>query len=474
MLKSYKLNALNVSIPILIGSIAVALASFWASLYYPGQKHIFLIFSFIGNLLFLDGFRKEASPFFTFLGAFLWLGFWVKTSVHFIFQKGTFQESYGLFDYSGQAFDNALVVCCIGLFSVYMASVIYNKIHAKKMFQIPKFNYSQTLQLYINYRFYILTLFLFSLITIAFLNISFGFYQKGSPPLTQTSGLFLGALKWLLIFGSSSFAAHLIFFELQFKKNIYFCAFLGIFEPFISSVSMLSRGMIFNSTAIIMGLRNYLRELKAETSFPLKTFTVIVFFSFFIFSIVSVNLIREYRFSGVSIENQNSASMAKSSGVLFIGRFVGIEGVLAVSSYPNLGWHLFKKAISENYNETGTSFYDFEIAKSVYAISNLDNRHFITLPGFIAFFYYPGSYLFLFISIISISLASALILKLFFALSGGNLVFSSLIGQLIAYRLVHFGYAPKQSYLLFGSMFATLAIFIIIELLLKKINCLKN
>jgi hypothetical protein len=36
------------------------------------------------------------------------------------------------------------------------------------------------------------------------------------------------------------------------------------------------------------------------------------------------------------------------------------------------------------------------------------------------------------------------------------MIFSALIGQLIAYRWIHFGYVPMNSYLLFSSILLTI------------------
>ena len=51
--------------------------------------------------------------------------------------------------------------------------------------------------------------------------------------------------------------------------------------------------------------------------------------------------------------------------------------------------------------------------------------------------------------------------------SSKNLIFSSLIGQIIAYRFIHFGYLPQQSYLLFGTILITI---FFVYLLNFKIN----
>ncbi|MDP2753827.1 MAG: hypothetical protein Q8P40_05485 [Nitrospirota bacterium] len=82
--------------------------------------------------------------------------------------------------------------------------------------------------------------------------------------------------------------------------------------------------------------------------------------------------------------------------VLATGRWIGAEGVMAVQAYNNKGLNLFIKAVSEKREEGKLDIYQ-EIANSIYLKSNLSEFIFATLPGPIAFFYYSGSLLFVFI-----------------------------------------------------------------------------
>ena len=97
-----------------------------------------------------------------------------------------------------------------------------------------------------------------------------------------------------------------------------------------------------------------------------------------------------------------------------------------------------------------------------------DNVKGNTLPGVIAFMYYLGSYKLLFLSILLLSLLGSSIEFAAFKASSKNLIFSALIGQVIAFRFIHFGYLPSQSYLLFGSIFLTIEMFYIIIFIINK------
>jgi hypothetical protein len=140
---------------------------------------------------------------------------------------------------------------------------------------------------------------------------------------------------------------------------------------------------------------------------------------------------------------------------------VGIDGAAAVSSYPHLGWELFREAWAEKYLGYGTTMYDLKISKSIskerYEWLAEQNKHFITLPGIIAFFFYPGSFAFLFMAMLLVGAIGAGIEIATYKLSGA-VILSALIAFVVAYRFAHFGYVPARSYLLFGAIALNIAL----------------
>lgn len=68
-------------------------------------------------------------------------------------------------------------------------------------------------------------------------------------------------------------------------------------------------------------------------------------------------------------------------------------------------------------------------------------NHFVSLPGIVAFFYYPGSIPFL----------------------------CALFGQVIAFRYVSLGYVPGQSYLLLESLFLNGCLIVIDDRFLRRV-----
>lgn len=137
---------------------------------------------------------------------------------------------------------------------------------------------------------------------------------------------------------------------------------------------------------------------------------------------------------------------------LLLERWVGMEGVMAVSSHPQQGWALFREALQE-VPARKLSFYDSRIITSPYADFDFNKHNFISLPGVVAFLFYPGSFAFLVAGMFVFGAVAAAVEVSVFKLGGKNLILCALLAQVIASRYVHFGYAPRQTYLLFGALY---------------------
>ena len=123
--------------------------------------------------------------------------------------------------------------------------------------------------------------------------------------------------------------------------------------------------------------------------------------------------------------------------------------------------HLFNIGLYDEKFLKNTSSYKDSLGK-------MSNQHAITLPGFIAFSYYSNSKTLVFLFALIISILCNLIVQLFQNLLQ-NPVLSAFVGNLLAYRLIHWGYAPLNSYKLILALFLSLALIILVNHVLKKI-----
>ncbi len=258
--------------------------------------------------------------------------------------------------------------------------------------------------------------------------------------------------------------------------------------------------MIFNSCALLFGIYKFSNKSGTPNNlgYYLKSFFLIIVL--FYISVSSVNYLRaNYFYVGKSAEyskllikekqieikketekeidkkftslNENNSEIL----YLLINRWVGIDGVMAVVSKKDLlNVPFLISAFEERPKADSPTFY--ELTFGLESMNSYTNENKLyknvkgnTLPGVVAFFYYSGSYLILFIIIFFICVLAAYIEFISFKLSSKNLIFSALIGQVIAFRFIHFGYLPHQSYLLFGTILLTIIFTYLLSVLLKKI-----
>ena len=418
---------------------------------YKGEYYVYILFTLLSYGLLYFGFRQNAIFFDAFISVFFWLGFWLKLTIRVAFVDGNFHEPVGMFDGSGDAFDRGLLVASCGFLGLILASYIREKYIFLYPKEIAKITQVGLFDFYYKYRGFVLSGFVLLAIFVAVSNIYLGIYQKGVIPSTYLPYGLNGVYKWLLLFGLASISAVILRFEMALnKKALFLGAALGLMESFLSSVSLLSRGMVLNVSALVYGVLRSVGSSRREIGSKFVVTILVLLVLLFGFSVVAVNYVRAVNYGANEVAVWETDR--NDTAVLFLDRWVGIEGVLAVSSYSGLGEKLWKKAWAEKYSENETTFYDNVIITSPYKNLDKSKHHFVSMPGVLAFFFYPGSYVVLFMCMFFLGIAASLIEKLVFYLGGKNVILCSLLGQIVAYRFANSGYVPAQSYLLFGSL----------------------
>lgn len=464
--KNMKLSMCEVSVDLLIKVAKYAIVLLIAALtvaattFYTGNLYIYLTFTIAANALLFLGFRKNAIFFDTFIGIFFWLGFWLKLTIRLCFAGGAFHEAVGDFDGSGAAFDHALWVTTVGMLGLIVASVVREKFIFIFPAQSATYTHTGIVAFYKAYRKYVLISFVGLFLLVGFTNWYLGIYQRGAITQTVLPFGLNGVYKWLLLFGLTSISAVILRCELTLRNGVsYLAVALSLLEGFATNVSLLSRGMILNVSALAVGLYASMKKNSITLSLRFLTTAFAMFAILFVCSVLMVNYLRSSH-----AEINEVVGMSKP---LMIDRWVGIEGVMAVSSNPKIGWDLWKDAWREKYSENKMSFYDKNLITSPYNQTDFTKKHYISLPGILAFFYYPGSLPFLFAGMFLLGILAALIEFAAFKLGGGNLILCALIGEVVAYRFASFGYVPAQSNLLFGTIILNLFIIYLLDRLLS-------
>jgi hypothetical protein len=503
---------------LLLFLLLAAILAFFSAKNYEGNIAVYLLFTVSFNTLLILGFCKHRIFFDTFIGVFFWLGFWLKFSVRIAFMASHFQEPVGRFNFTGGAYDQALLVSSCGVLALLLAH------YTRRSF----FSYNRSVGarglmgclygFYRDNRRVILGSFCCFFVIVACANVICGIYQRGTVPRTILPFGMNGIVTWLLLFGLSSFSAVILDCELRQEKNPYTASIIGLLECFFSNSAMLSRGMILNGSSLLFGMHETEKRRSLHLGNVFKCTVIVIFGILFVFSVFAVNHIRTYKHAvpireeglpdpaarGLQVVpamgHRTAKDLIRTAGspaqiynpvgrmepgrhvktgpgesqprsvevetdwptvwkytvanlkLMVIDRWVGIEGAMAVSSYPHLGWGLWKKAWNERFSHTGTSLYDTAVLSSPYVQLDLAESHFINLPGILAFLFYPGSYLFLLAGMFLAGIFGGAMELFVCRLSGGNIILCALMAQVLAYRYAHFGYAPRQTYMLLGTM----------------------
>ena len=400
--------------------IGILLLTYLGTQNYSSSKINYLSFSIISNFLILFAVRKNAIFFETFFSLLLWLGFWFKFTCTIIFTDGIFREGTGMFDYSKESFDEVLFVSQIGLLS-FISSGYFRQLF---LFKYPeKLNLTNLKKNFFKLgRKKIWIFFIFFFILIASTNFYFKIYQKGLLPIYDLNFILSGIFKWLLLFGLSAFSATLIFYEYDLYKKFFFISVMIIlFETFLTSFSMLSRGMIFNAIALLYGIYKFSKKIDTPNNFRyyLKSMTLI--FLLFYISVSSVNYLRaNYFYVGKSADffldkkateqTETQTEILKklptskqiNSEILFliINRWVGVDGLMAVTSKKDiLSLEFLFSSFKERPTKDTPTFYEltFGLEENIPTKELYENVKGNTLPGILAFLFYSGSYFVLFI-----------------------------------------------------------------------------
>ena len=425
---------------------------------YPGQAWVCLVFTFAANALLYLGFRRDAIFFDAFIGVFLWLGFWLKFCVRIAFFDGLFHEPVGHFDGSGQAYDRVLLAA-----SCAFAGLILTRLLRARWFTYPERIERSDAGLFGFYRSHrrtVLVAYALLVVAIAASNAYLGIYQRGMVPRTVLPFGLNGVYTWLLLFGLASFSAVILHCELRLRRETsYPVVVLSLLETFLSNVSLLSRGMLFNAGALGYGA---LRALKVDGIRSRLRFWVVCFTLFvvlFVIAVAAVNYLRNFagapQSEGGGAAARRLIEANRETKALILDRWVGMEGLMAASSHPRQGWELWREAWRER-PAARLSFYDSTFIASAYVQTDFSKYNFVSLPGIVAFLFYPGSFAFLLVAMALAGALGAAIEAAVFRLGGKNLILCALLAQVVASRYVHFGYVPAQSYLLFGALFLNL------------------
>ena len=494
------------------------LFSIYAVNLYEGSKLIFIIYclSFVTMFFYLTD--KKSTYFEIFFSFYLFMGFWLKYIYSLIWRNGKVIAS-------GQEFSNNIdQVLIIGILiaAICLFSSFINKKIIKKNFVIYNKNTKQSFfeYLYLNYKFLVLLIFVLTFCTICFFNVQLNIHQRGFINLIKFDPIITNLIKWLLMFGFTTFSCFLINTEILYKEKINFStALVALIEIFTSSTSMLSRIFTVKASFFFLVISREILRLKKNVKKFIFAYAVLVLF----LSSFSLYIVNEIRISKTKffidtvnlkklslIENKveikklmedidsnwvdpnthaNSNEWKKpiwekrkkvkeigliidekhnSSHIIYhmiFQRWIGLDSLIAVFNYEHKSFNFFIEAFGEKKTNKSNTFYEkiFDLKRSIVNVDNSQIMKGNTLPGIISFLYYSGNLYFVLFMLFLLILFFSSFENFLKKITKNNLIFSSFISSLIVGRLINFGYAPKDSYLFIISILLSILIMIFLQ-----------
>jgi hypothetical protein len=442
----------------------IALLTFYSFLFalalpqYPGSSLIYSFFSFVFLIMLLSGFYNQIAYGYHFLVVMLWLGFWFKFTIHLIFQV-PFVEPIGRFISIAEKWDEALIVSSVAAIGILLSRVV----SALYFRNISKSGRQQPTPVPVFYKTYstiIWPIFLIVILIVTALNLIFGFQQSGLVPRTILGWHLNGMIYYLMAVIFSMIIATFIWWDIQLKRNVSTKIYAILYEAFLSSVSILSRGLIiFHVIPQFLVLYN-LRKLWVSFTWMKAFFIILSLLGIIFLSFSIVNSSRNYYFSGVKFQlfadvlsnkensspiTSNSFTNKKESNVFItfaINRWVGIEGVMAVASYPEKSMSQLFQAFTERSEDGKVTIYQ-KVCLSKYQFMNASKFRFASVPGVVGFFYYSGSLLVVFFGLL-IFTSMILFFETLLSYTLRNPLISSLFGGILANITCQFGVAPSN------------------------------
>lgn len=430
---------------------------------YSGNLFIFYIFSLLSIFLIDYSFRKDFISM-KLISLLLFLGLWFRLSFTTFFLDSKFTHQPYL-DISNKNFDDVLLVSSIGILSILIVIFLFSKIKKIKSTSV-RFYKKKFINTYLLYSiFFLLSIFF------CYYNLDNFYYVRGFE--AKTNIFFPGdyLFSWLIQFGFLSLFIY--FFENNIKDNKVPTSFGFIVLIFISSI--LSYGILSRASIVLNLFLLALYINKSKFNFlslrSLKLFLITLLFS--TVSIVSSDIKRDsiyaskYKvflkesttsvtttttiespelFDIIKLEIESTNKFIHKAFGLFITRWVGVDGIISVVNYPYKSTSLFYSSLNEKRVKYAPSFFDKVFVPTIYENANREFINPNSIPGPIAFFYYSGNFFILFCGIFILSSLSIILEILIFRSLSNYYILPSFFIFLIAWRYIHFGNYPLDSY----------------------------
>jgi len=453
--------------------LKIVLGLFWLLLFFAGllnfagSKLVYTLFSITSLTMLLSGVYRQASYGYLFLVVFLWLGFWFKLTASFLL-SGYFsaEEPIGAFNNSAHAWNQVLWIAIAGSIGAILGRFIYGMLRLMPTNRTKK---PEAPPWYPTVRIWLWAVVVLTTMSMAIANILLGIHQVGLTPRTILPWPLNALVAWMLNIGSAMAVALLVWWDMAAEESAQspFYAMLG--ESFLSTVSVISRSMFLFHTVPQMLVLSGRKETSRRYSQKQVLLFLATFTALFLTSIAAVSILRDSQYvsskaASILIPNFDAGSAGRAITAiapepsaapasktpsfrlqlirqLVVNRWLGLEGVMAVSSYPEKSSALFWEMLTEKREAGKVSSYQ-KISNSGYQSADGKNQ-FASMPGISGFLYYSGSLWLVVLGLAALAVFTMASERIIFLLTRNPLL-CSLYGMTLANTIAQFGMTPRQ------------------------------
>lgn len=259
---------------------------------YSGSKAIYGIFSIVTGAMLMAGVAQTISYGYLFLTIFLWLGFWLKLTIHTIFSY-PFVEPVGYFSGRGGAWDEVLISASVACMGVMLGRILILGVMARttsgssgKGHSVPRW--------YTKQRKWLWTGLVLLGVTALVVNEQCGLQQVGLQPRTILMWPLNAIVSWMLNIGIATGIAVFTWWDIGLKKNAQLPFVAILTEAFLSSVSVLSRAVyVFHTIPQFWAISRHKQKLN-QWSLAKTALMATLFILFLVLSISAVTTLRNY------------------------------------------------------------------------------------------------------------------------------------------------------------------------------------
>jgi hypothetical protein len=228
---------------------------------YSGSKAVYAVFSMVMGAMVVSGFAQRTSYGYLFLTIFLWLGFWLKLTIHLILNY-PFVEPIGSFSGWGADWDEVLVVATVACLGVVLGRYLFAWVtvwartgYVAKVRSVPCWYAQQRKWLWTG----VILIFVASLVV----NHLCGVHRVGLPPNKILMWPLNSILSWWLNIGAATGIAVLTWWDIGLQKDARSPFIAILTEAFLSSLSVLSRSIyVFHSIPQFLAVHRNLHKLR--------------------------------------------------------------------------------------------------------------------------------------------------------------------------------------------------------------------